>query len=296
VSYGGIEAGGSKWQCALADDDGEILVSETFPTESPDKTIARASDFFLTHEIPRAVGVGCFGPLDLRPSSPTYGWITTTPKPGWAHTDVLGLLQASLRCAAWIDTDVNAAAIGEARRGQGRGLHTFAYITVGTGIGVGVFANGALLRGLSHPEAGHIRIPHDRARDPFPGSCPYHSDCFEGLASGVALRQRYGRAAEDLTDPAVWELEADYLALGLLAVIHILTPQRLIIGGGVTHHSDLLPNVRRRILELVNGYLEMPQLSDSAMIDEFIVMPTLGGNAGLIGSIELARIATERNQ
>jgi fructokinase len=289
VSYGGIEGGGTKWLCALADDDGEMVASQTIPTSSPAETIASASAFFRAHDTPRVVGIGCFGPLDLRPLSPTYGWITTTPKPGWEQTNVLGSLRANLGVPVVIDTDVNAAALGEARRGVGFGLETFAYVTVGTGIGVGVFANGALLHGLSHPEAGHIRIPHDRERDPFSGSCPYHGDCFEGLASGEALRQRYGRPAEDLADPDAWALEADYLALGLLAVIHILAPERLIVGGGVTRLASLLPAVRRRILELVGGYLDLGVLTDRDAIDEFLVEPALGDWAGPVGAIELAR-------
>lgn len=294
MSYAGIEAGGTKWLCALADEDGEIVARETFPTTSPGETIGRATDFLRAHEAPRAVGVGCFGPLDLRVSSPTYGWLTTTPKPGWARTDVLGAFEAAVDVPVVIDTDVNAAALGEARRGHGRGLDTFAYVTVGTGIGIGAFANGALLHGLSHPEAGHIRIPHDRERDPFGGSCPYHGDCFEGLASGEALRQRHRRPAEEITDPFAWELEADYLALGLLAVIHTICPQRLIVGGGVTRRRSLLADVRSRILELVNGYTDLRELTDRGAIDDFLVAPALGELAGLIGAIELARASTER--
>jgi fructokinase len=294
VSYAGIEAGGTKWLCALADDDGEIVARETFPTTSPGETIGRATDFLLAHEVPRSVGVGCFGPLDLRVSSSTYGWLTTTPKPGWAGTDVLGAFEVATGVPVMIDTDVNAAALGEACRGHGRGLETFAYVTVGTGIGVGAFANGAILHGRSHPEAGHIRIPHDRERDPFGGSCPYHGDCFEGLASGEALRQRHRCRAETITDPIAWELEADYLALGLLAVIHTLCPQRLIVGGGVSQRSGLLAAVRTRILELVNGYAGLGELTDPGAIDDFLVAPALGELAGVIGAIELARGATER--
>src|SRR5262245_2966323 len=196
ISYGGIEAGGTKWVCAIGDGDGELLASESFPTGSPRETVARVAEFFRRHGTPCAVGIGCFGPVDTRPSSRTYGWITTTPKPAWAYTDIYSLLRARLGVPIALDTDVNAAALGEARRGRGRGLDTFAYITVGTGIGVGVIANGSLIRGLLHPEGGHIRIPHDHTRDPFPGSCPYHGDCFEGLASGDAIRQRWGRPGE----------------------------------------------------------------------------------------------------
>jgi len=293
VSYGGIEGGGTKWRCALADDDGDVLAAETFLTRGADETIVQATEFFQATEVPRVVGIGCFGPIDLRRSSATYGSITTTPKPGWAGTDVLGVLEASLGTRVTIDTDVNAAALGEAHRGRGRGLETFVYVTVGTGIGVGVFANGALLRGLSHPEAGHLRIPHDRTRDPFPGSCPYHGDCFEGLASGEALRQRYGHPAEELHDSSAWELEAQYLALGLLAVIHTVAPQRVIVGGGVSQYPTLLPRIRELTLELVAGYSGIGELTHVKEVEDFIVPPALGGDAGLVGAIELARMAAE---
>ena len=199
---------------------------------------------------------------DIRPSSPTFGWITSTPKPGWANTDILTPLRAALGVPIALDTDVNAAAIGEARWGRGRGLNTFSYVTVGTGIGAGAIVNGSAISGLLHPEAGHIRIPHDRTRDPFAGSCPYHGNCFEGLASGTAIHQRWGRPGEELNDEGVWELEAEYLALGLLAIIHILVPQRLIVGGGVAKRVDLLPRVRTRVRELVAGYLRTPEFLD----------------------------------
>lgn len=287
--YGGIEAGGTKWVCALADAQGGIQLAETFPTTTPSETMARATRFFLDHGIPDAIGIGCFGPIDLRPSSSMFGWVTTTPKPGWANTDIAGPLRERLQVPVVIDTDVNAAALGEGKRGHGRGLDTFAYVTVGTGIGLGAVANGALIHGLLHPEAGHIRVPHDRKRDPFAGSCPYHGDCFEGLASGQAIRERYGQPADTVTDAAAWRLEADYLALGLLAIIYTLSPQRLIVGGGVMQRQGLLADVRERVFELAGGYPDSNELAERAGIDNYIVAPGLGAQAGITGAIELVR-------
>jgi fructokinase len=187
-----------------------------------------------------------------------------------------------------LDTDVNAAALGEWRWGAAAGLDTFCYITVGTGIGGGEVVNGRLVHGLLHPELGHMRIPHDRARDPFDGICPYHGDCLEGLASGEAIRQRWGRPGQDLSGSAVWEIEAEYLALALVNVVCLLSPQRIIIGGGVAEQPTLLPMARQRLRELLAGYLRAPELTEPQAIDRYIVPPQLGGEAGVIGAIQLA--------
>jgi fructokinase len=237
--------------------------------------------------------VGAFGPVDLRRDSPTWGTITTTPKPGWGDTDLVGALRSGLNVPIALDTDVNAAALGEWRWGAAVGLETFFYITVGTGIGGGAVVNGAILHGLLHPEFGHMRIPHDRAADPFDGICPYHGDCLEGLASGEAIRQRWGRRGEDLSGPAAWETEAEYLALALVNVICMLSPQRIIIGGGVAKQPTLLPLARQRVRELLAGYLRAPELTDPDAMGRYIVTPDLGGSSGVIGAIELARDATE---
>jgi fructokinase len=291
--YGGIEAGGTKWVCAIGDGPGDLRETVTFPTTTPVETIGRATDFFTRTDGLAAVGVGSFGPIDVRRSSPTWGSITTTPKAGWAHTDVVSALGLALGLPVAFDTDVNAAALGEQRWGAAIGLDTFCYITVGTGIGGGGMSNGRLLHGLLHPELGHMRIPHDRARDPFEGACPYHGDCFEGLASGGALRQRWGRSGEDLDDAAAWELEAEYLALGLVNVVCILSPQRIILGGGVMKRPGLLALVRARMRELLAGYVATPELTDE--IDDYVVAPALGDRAGVLGAIELARrVALER--
>jgi fructokinase len=290
--YGGIEAGGTKWVCAIGTGPDDLEQTVTFPTTQPEETIARAADFFRGNGALVAVGIGSFGPIDVQRTSPTWGRITTTPKPGWADTEVVAALTAALGLPLAFDTDVNAAALGEHRWGAAVGLETFCYITVGTGIGGGGMANGRLMHGLLHPELGHMRIPHDRARDPFDGVCPYHGDCFEGLASGDALGARWGRPPEQITDEHAWLLEAEYLALGLVNVICALSPQRIIVGGGVMNEPSLLPLVRSRVHALASGYFDAPELGES--IDDYIVRPTLGDRAGVLGALELARGAVTR--
>jgi fructokinase len=288
--YGGVEAGGTKWVCATGTGPDDVQALVMFPTTDPRETIGRAADFFASNGTLAAIGLGSFGPIDVKRSSPTWGRITTTPKPGWADTDVVAALTDALDLPLAFDTDVNAAALGEHRWGAGAGLDTFCYITVGTGIGGGVMANGKLLHGLIHPEFGHMRIPHDRTADPFEGVCPYHGDCFEGLASGDAIRRRWGKRPEELAgDERVWQLEADYVALGLLNVICTISPQRIVIGGGVMNERSLLPLVRRRVTELAAGYFGAAEIVDR--IDDYLVAPALGDRAGVLGAFELARLA-----
>ncbi|MGA3362086.1 MAG: ROK family protein [Solirubrobacteraceae bacterium] len=297
MSFGGIEAGGTKWVCGIGDGSAGVLESETFPTTTPEETISRAAQFFRTSGLPDGVGVGSFGPIDVRVNSPTWGQITTTPKPGWARTDLVATLRAALNIPVAFDTDVNAAALAESRWGAAIGLDTFSYITVGTGIGGGAIVNGRLLHGLLHPELGHMRIPHDRARDPFDGVCPYHGDCFEGLASGEAIRQRWGRPGQELSAVSeVWELESEYLALGLMNVICTLSPQRIILGGGVPKQPTLLPLVRDRLRELLADYFNAAELTRPNVISQYIVPPGLGDQAGVLGAIELARSAAQADQ
>ncbi len=261
--------------CAVGEGPDDLAAIETIPTTTPEETIARAVAFFGANGNVDSLGVGSFGPVDLR-----RGWITTTPKPGWVNTDVAGALQRALGVPVAFDTDVNAAALGEQRWGAAIGLDTFCYLTVGTGIGGGVMAGNALVHGLAHPEIGHMRIPHDTARDPFAGSCPYHGDCFEGLASGTAIRARWGRSGEELVgEPEVWELEAEYIALGVVNVIGVMSPELVILGGGVMKQPGLLPLVAQRVDSLLAGYVAAPP----------IVAPALGDRAGVLGAIELAR-------
>jgi len=290
TAYGGIETGGSKWECAVGRGPDDLRAAETIPTTTPVETIGRAIAFFEREGPVDAIGIGSFGPIDQKLSSPTWGHITTTPKPGWAHTDVGQEIRRRLSVPVAFDTDVNAAALGEHRWGACQGLDTFCYITVGTGIGGGGMAGGKLLHGLLHPEFGHMRVPHDLDADPFPGVCPYHGDCWEGLASGLAIEARWGHPPTSLDgDQRVWELEARYLALGLVSVMCVLSPERIVVGGGVAHHDGLLALVRRDVLALMNGYLEASAVSDD--IADYITLPKLGVRAGVIGAIALAETA-----
>lgn len=288
--YGGVETGGTWVVCAVGSGPDEILRQETFATGQPDETLARIVAFFEAGPRPQAIGIGSFGPLDLDLDSPTWGHVTTTPKPGWAHTPVAPVIGDRLGVPVAFDTDVNAAAVGEQRWGAGRDLPSLCYLTIGTGIGAGLVVDGRPLHGLVHPEVGHLRVPHDTARDPFPGVCPSHGDCWEGLASGPAISQRWGRPAQDLPDghPA-WELQAEYAALGLLAIVTVASPHRIVVAGGVMERPGLRDATAARLRELLNGYLATSMLGEQ--IHGYLVAPELGDNAGVIGAIELARQA-----
>jgi len=287
--YGGVETGGTWCVCALGSGPGELLAEEQFPTASPPETLERIIDFFRAQPTPAAIGVGSFGPVDADPDSPSWGQVTTTPKPGWQRTAVASVIRDRLGVPVAFDTDVNAAALGEHRWGAGREVGSLCYLTVGTGIGAGLVIGGRPLRGLVHPEVGHLRIPHDRQRDPFPGSCPVHGDCWEGLAAGPALAARWNTRPEELPDdhPA-WALEADYLAAGIVNIVLVVSPGRIIVGGGVLDHPPMIALTRRRVTELLAGYLETPLLG--ADIGSYIVPPALGDDAGVLGAIALARM------
>ena len=290
--FGGVEAGGTKFVCVAGDATGRLIAETTFRTTTPDETLARTIDFFRQQPGLRAIGVGSFGPVDLRPDSPPWGTITTTPKPGWQNTDVAGVLGRALSLPIAFDTDVNAAALGEKRWGAAQDVTDFIYLTIGTGIGGGGMINGALMHGLLHPEMGHIRIPHDRESDPFPGVCPWHGDCLEGMASGPALAQRWGVPADQLPPghPA-WDLEAHYLALGLVTYILTLSPQRIILGGGVMHQRQLFPKIRTEVQRLLAGYVQHPDILEK--IDAYIVPPGLGDRAGVLGALALGMSAVK---
>ena len=280
--YGGIEAGGSKWECAIGAGPDDLRATETIATTTPAETIERVITFFDRGGPIAAVGIGSFGPIDPHRESATWGYITSTPKPGWAHTDVAGEIGRRLAVPVAFDTDVNAAALGEHRWGAAQGHDTFSYITVGTGIGGGGMVGGNLMHGLVHPEVGHLRIPHDRDRDPFGGVCPFHGDCLEGLASGRAIEARWGRPPDELNgDRSVWELQAHYLALGLVAVICVLSPERILLGGGVMREPTLLPLIQAQVARLMNGYQESAR----------IMLPALAPRSGVLGAIALAETA-----
>jgi fructokinase len=293
--YGGVETGGTWCVCALGTGAGEIVSEQTFRTGAPGETLERIIEFFRTGPAPAAIGIGSFGPVDLDPASPTWGQVTTTPKPGWRHTPVATVVAARLGVPVYFDTDVNAAAVGEHRWGAGREMASLCYVTIGTGVGAGLVLDGRPRHGLVHPEVGHLRIPHDRARDPFPGACPVHGDCWEGLASGEAIAQRWGVPPADLSDehPA-WALEAEYVALGLLSIVCVASPHRIVLGGGVMQRSPMLPSVRTRLRDLVGGYLDTRSLAQD--IDRYLVAPALGDRAGVLGAIALAAAAPARER
>jgi fructokinase len=286
--YGGIEGGGTKFACAVGRDPENILDEMRFPTTTPGETIQRASEFFLPYlgQL-RGIGLGSFGPVDLDPGSPTYGYITTTPKPHWANKNILGMLRQQLKIPITMDMDVAAAAMGEFKWGASQGLDPCLYLTIGTGIGGGFIVNGKPFRGLVSLEMGHIRIPHDPELDPFSGSCPYHKDCFEGLASGPAIQARMGKRAESLADDdPFWELEAGYVANALTNYILTFAPKMIVLGGGVMQKSFLFGKIRKKVYELLNHYLNHETLVNN--LDEYIVPPLLGSRSGVLGGIALA--------
>ena len=283
--YGGVETGGSWCVCAVGAGPDQIEAIEKFPTAEPRETVAGIVGFFERHGCPRAIGVAAFGPIELDPAAAAGGTLGATPKPGWAGWPLGSALRDALEVPVVLETDVGAAALGERRWGAGRGCDSLCYLTVGTGIGAGLLLDGAPVHGLMHPEVGHIRVPHDRGRDPFDGACPFHGDCWEGLAAGPAIAGRWGIAADRLPDhhPA-WELEAEYVALGILAIVLIAAPQRVIAGGGVIRRAGLLERVRARLPELLAGYPPGPRI---AADPGYVVAPALGDEAGVLGAIAL---------
>lgn len=293
--WGGIEAGGTKFVCAVGSGPDDIRAEVRFPTSKPTEALGNAIEFFRNQQAIEplaAIGVSCFGPIDPDPASPTYGYVTTTPKPHWAHTDVVGALTEAIGVPVGFDTDVNGAALGEHRWGAAQGLDTFVYLTVGTGLGGGALINNKLVHGLMHPEMGHMRVPHDWNEDAYPGWCTYHGDCWEGLTCGPAIEARWSTNARDLplNHPA-WALEAKYLALGIVNIIMVISPQRVIMGGGVMDQGQLFPLIRSEVQRLLNGYIQRPQILQE--MDTFIAPPGLGNRAGVLGAIALAQDALE---
>jgi fructokinase len=289
--FGCIEAGGTKFVCAVGTGPEDLIV-ESFPTEGPEQTVDALVRFLHDNGKGRlsAAGVASFGPVDLNPASSTYGHITASPKLAWQNFDLAGSIRRALGAPVGFDTDVNAAALGEARWGAGQNYSDFLYLTVGTGIGGGAVVNGQLVHGLVHPEMGHIRVPHDRERDPYPGGCPFHRDCLEGLAAGPTLEARWGTPAHLLPpDHPAWELEAHYLALGLATWVCTLSPQRVILGGGIMHQWHLFPMIRRELAALLNGYIRSPSVLGE--MDDYVVPPSLGDRAGVLGAMVLAERA-----
>jgi len=293
---GAVEAGGTKVVCAVGTGPGDLRDEIRLPTTHPDETLGRVLSYFHEqigrHGPLAAIGVGCFGPVDLDPGSETYGHVTATPKPGWSGADVIGPISRGLGVPVAFETDVNAAAVAEGRWGAARGLDTFVYLTVGTGIGGGAVLDGRPLHGLVHPEMGHLRVRRDPARDPYAGHCPFHGDCLEGLACGPALEERWGQAPETLpADHRAWDLQADYLGQALADLVLVLSPRRIVLGGGVMRQTQLLPRVRDCVTAQLAGYVQARAIRES--IETYIVPPGLGDRAGLLGGIALARDTVE---
>lgn len=290
--FGALEAGGTKMVCAIGNKQGEILKRVSIPTETPDITMPKLAEFFSGQGI-GALGIGCFGPIDLNRDSETCGYITTTPKLPWKYFDICGYFRKALDIPVGFDTDVNGSMLGEATWGCAKGLDSAIYITVGTGVGVGIMADGKLLHGMLHPEGGHILMPV-RSDDTYEGKCPYHKTCLEGLASGPAIEARWGAPAKDLADrPAVWDLEAYYLAHALVNYIMILSPQKIILGGGVMHQTHLMGRIREYVKEMIGGYLVTKELED---LDNYIVLPSLGDDQGILGALKLGMEELERQK
>ena len=290
---GGIEAGGTKFVCAIGTGPEDIRAEERFETATPEVTLQRAADFFRRHpRLPEAIGIGAFGPADLDPDSPTYGHITSTPKTGWDYVDIVGYLQRYLDVPVGFDTDVNAAVLGEHTWGAGQGLRNLLYLTIGTGIGGGALLNGVLVRGLLHPEMGHLIVPRAPG-DEFGGVCPYHGACLEGLATGPAIAARWGRSAQSLPrDHAAWGFEAHYLGIAITNLILAFSPERIILGGGVMQQRHLFAAIRNNVQTNLNGYLGHPYLTRS--INSYIVPPGLGSRAGVLGAMVLAQNALDQ--
>lgn len=281
---GALEGGGTKMVCAIGEENGRIIDRISFPTLTPAETMPQIIEYFKKHMV-CALGVVCFGPLDLNRQSPTYGYITTSTKEAWRNYNILGVLRNALNVPCGFDTDVNGSALGEATYGCMRRLQSGVYVTVGTGIGVGIYSNGALVHGMLHPEAGH-QLVRRHPDDDFDGICAYHGDCLEGLASGPAIEARVGRKAYELDpDDKTWTFVSYYIAQALCNFILTLSPERIVLGGGVMKQKQLFPMIRNDVEKLLGGYIRTPQMSD---LEHYIVEPSLNDNQGVLGGIKLA--------
>lgn len=285
MRLGSLEAGGTKMVCAVGNEQGEIFEQISIPTQTPEITMPKIIEYFKEKQI-EALGVACFGPIELDKNSPKYGFITSTPKVAWRDTPIVQILQEGLGCPVGFDTDVNGSVLGEATFGQAKGKKNIIYITIGTGIGAGIIVEGNLVHGMLHPEAGHVLMrPHQN--DSFKGHCVYHQCCFEGMAAGPAIEARWGKKAVELADQLeVWDLEAYYIAQALCGYILTLSPEMIILGGGVMHQEQLFPMIREKVLEMLADYIQTEELAD---MDHYIVPASLHDDQGIMGCLELAR-------
>lgn len=287
--FGALEAGGTKMVCAIGNEEGKIIERISIPTTTPGEIMPKLIEFFKGKEL-SALGIGCFGPIDVNHGSKTYGYITSTPKLAWRNFDIVGVFKEALNIPVGFDTDVNGSLLGEATWGCAKGLTDALYLTVGTGVGAGIMINGKLLHGMLHPEAGHIPVKPE-INDVYTGKCPYHGTCLEGVASGPAIEERWGKKAYELTERAeVWELESSYLAQALTSYMMILSPQKIILGGGVMNQKQLFPLIRHKVKALVNDYI---QTKEFEKMDEYIVPASLNDDQGIKGCIKLAMNALD---
>lgn len=287
MKIGALEAGGTKMVLAIGDETGKIFEQVSIPTESPDITMPKIIEYFKERKI-ESLGVACFGPVCLNKDDAKYGYITSTPKLLWRDYNIVGVLKDALGVPIGFDTDVNGSCLGEATYGAAKGLKNVVYLTIGTGIGAGEMVDGKLLHGNLHPEAGHMpmrRHPEDK----YEGKCPYHKDCFEGLAAGPAIEARWGKSAKELSDKKeVWDMEAYYIAEALVTYILTLAPEKIILGGGVMHQTQLFPIIRKYVKDMVNGYVNTREMNDC---DNYIVPAGLNDDQGIIGCLVLGREA-----
>ena len=288
-----VEAGGTKFNCGLGDENGNIIDQVSIPTTTPEETMKKVIEYFKDKKFD-VMGVGSFGPIDPIKGSKTYGHITKTPKAYWSDYNLIGELKKHFDVPMEFDTDVNGAALAEAWWGAGKGFKNVMYITVGTGIGAGATVDGKMLQGLTHPEMGHISVKR-HPEDTFEGTCSFHGDCLEGMAAGPAIEKRWGKKGIELAeDNRVWEMEAYYLSQALVNYILILSPEKIIMGGGVMKQKQLFPLIHKNVKEMLNGYVDKKEILED--IENYIIYPGLGYYAGFIGSFALGKLAMENNK
>ncbi len=283
MKIGALEAGGTKMVCAIGDEYGRISEQIFVPTTTPDETMPKIIEYFRDKGI-EALGIASFGPVDVNKESPTYGYILKTPKPAWADYNIVGTMKEALGVPIGFDTDVNGSLLGEVTWGAAKGLTDVVYITVGTGIGGGILSGGRVVHGMLHPEMGHARVI-PAPGDTYAGRCPFHGNCLEGMASGPAIQDRWGKPAHELADePEVWEYESDYLAQAIVMLILTVSPRKVILGGGVMHQMHLFPMIRRKVAEKLNRYIETGELADP---ENYIVPAGCNDDQGIMGAVKL---------
>ncbi len=282
---GSIEAGGTKFVCAIGNENYQIKDQITFPTTTPAETLQKTVDYFKQFAVD-AIGIASFGPIEVRKTAPNYGYITDTPKKGWANTDFVGRLTKTIKVPVFFTTDVNGSAYGEYVMAQlaNEDVDSLVYYTIGTGVGGGAIINGKLVGSLGHPEMGHVKVKRHPDDMNFAGVCPFHQDCLEGLVSGPTFKARLNKPGEEvpLSNP-VWDIMSYYVAQAALQATLILRPDKIVFGGGVTS-EQFLEKVRRDFKALLNDYVHVPSL------EKYITMPEIINNgSATVGDFALAK-------